>query len=142
MPKHIIDLDWVSWEAIKEGKQKFIVIKNNKFYQSGDLIALRRMNKEGTGYELDLTSTYFDLKFKLGWMIQGGQYGIDARHCIFQLEESLPLSPLFPEWINNKAMEFTTTLADDLGYNNLTWFVKLQLKISESIQEFSLSKKT
>ncbi len=142
MSKHIIDLDYISWDAIKEGKQKFIIIKNNKFYQPGDLIGLRKMNREGTGYEPNLVSTYFDLKFRLGWMIQGGQYGIDARHCIFQLEEQLPLTPLFPEWINEKSMDLTTMIADNLEYNNITWFVKLQLKISESIQEYSLSKKT
>lgn len=80
------------WDAIQRGEKSFEVRRNDRFFQRGDVVRLRRINENGNytpGPAGDRFSTQ-DLDFRIGWILQGGQFGIEPGYIVFQLE---PLEP-------------------------------------------------
>lgn len=77
------------WDAVKAGQKRFEVRKNDRFFQSGDTVILRRLDDDGYHLATDPEKGRFstrDLQFKIGWILQGGQFGIEPGYCVFQLE--------------------------------------------------------
>lgn len=70
------------WDAIERGEKRFEVRRNDRFFQRGDIVVLYRSEPYALPDFEEPT-----LKFKIGWFLQGGQYGIDPQYCVFQLEE-------------------------------------------------------
>jgi hypothetical protein len=95
MTEHVLKTLGTAWDAIKAGEKGFEVRKNDRFFQRGDVVVLRKLHEDGRHYATDPTSpsrfATLDLKFKIGWMLQGGQFGIESGYVVFQLE---PLTPV------------------------------------------------
>ena len=90
MKEHILKTEYTVWEAIARGEKRFEIRLNDRFFQKGDIVILRQMSENGRHYEPDYgkgTASTNDLTFKIGWFLQGGQFGLDSRYCAFQLEE-------------------------------------------------------
>ena len=89
MSQHILKTQHEAWLAIEAGEKRFEVRRNDRFFQRGDTVVLRKL-REGTDYyETDPNGGRFstrDLTFRIGWMLQGGQFGIEPGFCVFQLE--------------------------------------------------------
>jgi hypothetical protein len=71
------------FDAVKAGKKRFEVRKDDRFFQSGDLVRLQRYNPELKSY----TPGCDPLEFRVGWILRGGQFGIEPGYVVFQLED-------------------------------------------------------
>lgn len=90
MTVHTLKTLGTVWDAIKCGEKTFEVRKNDRFFQRGDTVRLRRLEDDGYHYTTPPGERFgtLDLDFKIGWMLQGGQFGVEAGYVVFQL---LPL---------------------------------------------------
>lgn len=88
---HVLKTVGVIWDAVESGAKRFEARKNDRAFQSGDVVVLRRLHDEYTWkHDWDEKGLPRDLAFRIGFILQGGQFGIEAGHCVFQLE---PISP-------------------------------------------------
>ena len=82
------------WDAVARGEKLFEVRENDRFFQAGDTVELIRLSEDrsGAGYDLDFGASCIGeprrLRFRIGAILQGGQFGIEPRFCVFSL---LPL---------------------------------------------------
>lgn len=89
MIEHVLKTVGGAWDAVERGEKRFEVRRNDRFFQSGDTVILRRLRDGGFYVESDYNGKTRDLRFRIGWMLQGGQFGLEPGYCVFQLE---PLS--------------------------------------------------
>lgn len=86
------------WDAVQRGEKLFEVRKNDRFFQAGDTVKLCRFDGEPTARcykdQRGDTSSYpmpsGTLTFRVGPVLQGGQFGIEPGYCVFSL---LPQEP-------------------------------------------------
>lgn len=85
MATHTLKTIDIYWDAVSAGLKRFEVRRNDRAFQSGDTVILRRT--EGSGYYSEGSTKFStrDLTFTIGWMLQGGQFGIEVGFCVFQL---------------------------------------------------------
>lgn len=86
---HVLKTAATVWDAVASGEKRFDVRLNDRFFQRGDVVRLRKLDETGRNYATEpgkRWSTY-DLDFRIGWILQGGQFGLDPRYIAFQLEE-------------------------------------------------------
>lgn len=80
-----------AFDAVKAGLKRFEVRKNDRGFQSGDLVVLRRLygpDDEVNEWRVgELDGEADALTYRVGWLLQGGQFGIEPGYCVFQLEE-------------------------------------------------------
>lgn len=88
MKEHILKTLATAWDAVAAGEKAFEVRRNDRFFQRGDIVVLRKLDEDGWHYATGLSGAYStcDLRFKIGWMLQGGQFGIEPGYCVFALE--------------------------------------------------------
>lgn len=89
MVEHVLKTIGTVWDAVESGEKRFEARRNDRFFQSGDIVVLRRIEDNGY-YSSSPDGGRFDtcdLRFRIGWMLQGGQFGIEPDYCVFQLEE-------------------------------------------------------
>lgn len=89
MKEHILKTIGTCWDAVKAREKTFEVRRNDRFFQKGDTVVLRKMDETGRYYEQGPDGGKFstcDLKFTIGWVLQGGQFGIEPGYVVFQLE--------------------------------------------------------
>ena len=67
------------FEAVASGSKTFEVRKNDRFFQRGDFVTLLETLSEN-GSQTGASAT-----FRVGDVLQGGQFGIDAGFCVFSL---------------------------------------------------------
>jgi hypothetical protein len=72
-----------AYDAIEARKKRFEVRKNDRMFQTGDIVVLQRLDLRGISQPKEMT-------FRIGWILQGGQFGIEPGYCVFQLEEMDP----------------------------------------------------
>ena len=102
MRVHVLKtLDYV-WDAVASGAKRWEVRKNDRGFQSGDTVVLRKLRPNGIDEDKTLDDThkagavvighwcFRDLRFRIGWMLQGGQFGIEPGYCVFNLEPEVP----------------------------------------------------
>lgn len=80
------------WDASAAGQKTFEVRKNDRFFQRGDIVELlkwepteqRYIRSDGDGYTVyeDDAAT---LRFRIGPLLQGGQFGIESGYCVFSV---------------------------------------------------------
>lgn len=86
MAEHNLKCDAVPFDAIKLGLKLFEVRQNvDRNFQSGDTCILNRQCASSmTGI------MRFDgqrLRCRVGWILQGGQYGIEPGYCVFSIHD-------------------------------------------------------
>lgn len=93
--EHVLKIADLAWQAIERGEKPFEVRRNDRFFQRGDIVVLRRCDDKG--FYIPPPGCSFgtqDLRRRIGWMLQGGQYGIEPGYCVFTLEpENTPADP-------------------------------------------------
>lgn len=89
MVEHTLKTIDTVWDAVASGQKRFEVRRNDRFFQTGDMVILRRIDATGR-YTTNPPGSFNtqDIRFRIGWMLQGAQFGIEAGYCVFQLEEA------------------------------------------------------
>lgn len=92
MKRHILKTLATVWDAVASGEKTFEVRRNDRFFQTGDIVVLRKIHEPHemfAGKYVEKPGERFstcDLEFKIGWMLHGGQFGIEPGYVVFQLE--------------------------------------------------------
>lgn len=88
MVEHVLKTTITVWDAIESGQKRFEVRRNDRFFQQGDIVVLRKWDAEYHWYAPNegRKFTTCDLRFRIGWMLQGGQFGVEPGYVVFQLE--------------------------------------------------------
>lgn len=69
------------FDAVERGEKTFEVRRNDRAFQTGDILELRRLSEiRGVGYE-DGTV----LRKRITYLLQGGQFGIEPGFCVLGL---------------------------------------------------------
>lgn len=92
--RHVLKTLPTCWDAIESGEKRFEARKDDRFYQRGDTVVLRRFDPKD-GYTNAPGGGRFstrDLAFTIGWMLRGEEFGIKPGFVVFQLEP-LPTPP-------------------------------------------------
>ena len=77
------------WDALEAGTKTFEVRKNDRAFQTGDVIVLTRTRENGSydtrpqdrGGEFSRSQ----ISFRITYLLQGGQFGIEAGYCVLGL---------------------------------------------------------
>lgn len=85
MTEHILKSQAVLFDAVVAGRKCWEVRRNDRQFQSGDHVILLRIEKQATG---ELAYTGHQHRAIIGWMLQGGQFGVEPGYCIFSLESA------------------------------------------------------
>jgi ASC-1-like (ASCH) protein len=72
------------FDAVKRGEKTFEVRKNDRAFQTGDLLTLVRMDPEKTYSEAWPKET---LEVRIVYLLQGGQFGIEPAYCVLGIEK-------------------------------------------------------
>ena len=72
------------FDAVKSGEKTFEVRLNDRAFQTGDILELRRCTTGSAG------GVYYDtftepLHKRITYLLQGGQFGIEPRYCVLGL---------------------------------------------------------
>lgn len=76
--------------AVRDGLKTFEVRKNDRLFQSGDYVELTFWdpnNPEGERDLNELGECPREITRRIGWILGGGQYGVEAGHVAFTLED-------------------------------------------------------
>jgi hypothetical protein len=93
MAKHELKTIARYWDAVNKGEKLFQVRKNDRFFQAGDTVVLLRLHDYGRphrpysdkyGNETGIADAA-RLTFRVGPILQGGQFGIEPGYCVFSL---------------------------------------------------------
>jgi hypothetical protein len=79
VPKHELKTWPEPFDSVAEGKKTYELRVNDRGFQSGDLLLLRRydpMTRRYTGRELSA---------RIGYITIGGEWGLPAGLCVFSL---------------------------------------------------------
>jgi hypothetical protein len=95
---HILKTLATVWDVVAAGKKSWEARRNDRFFQSGDIVVLRKieLGRYAGGFIYPMIDgKYADLTFRIGWMLQGGQFGIEPDYCVFSLEPIKPAKTLY-----------------------------------------------
>jgi uncharacterized protein YqfB (UPF0267 family) len=67
------------FDAVLRGDKTFEVRKNDRGFQTGDVLTLVRMDEDKPYLEGWPTQS---VTVKISYMLQGGQYGIEPSYCV------------------------------------------------------------
>jgi len=72
------------WDAVKSGAKSFEVRRDDRGFQRGDVLVLRRWDTEGHRYMDDYE---FAVRRRISYVLTGGQFGIEAGYVVMGLQE-------------------------------------------------------
>lgn len=85
---HILKTWPVYFDAVRDGLKNFEVRRDDRGFQKGDFVELRRTRPDSLhtvefGYD---GKPMYVQTFKIGWILTGGQVGIEPGYIVFSLE--------------------------------------------------------
>lgn len=69
------------FDAVADGRKTFEVRLNDRAFQTGDIVRLRKVNDKG--FYADYISAWIERR--ITYILQGGQFGIEPRYCVLGL---------------------------------------------------------
>lgn len=85
MQTHHLKTDALYFDAVERREKTYEVRKNDRFFQTGDVVVLHRIDPfEAVLHFLDENDPNA-LRFRIGAFLQGGQFGIEPGYCVFSL---------------------------------------------------------
>jgi hypothetical protein len=90
--EHILKTWPPYFDAVKRGEKTFEGRKNDRNFQPGDTVVLQR-TQEDICWRVDCDEdgkAKHELRFRIGYVLKGGEFGIEEGYCVFSL---LPLEP-------------------------------------------------
>lgn len=82
--KHTLKTLPCYFDAVTMGEKRFEVRRNDRGFQKGDTIELVRLDDK---FQNRIDQFAKPLLFRIGYILQGGQLGIEPGYCVMQLEE-------------------------------------------------------
>lgn len=79
---HVLKTTYEAWHAVESGAKRFEVRKNDRLYQTGDIVELQCL-RQG---DCSLLYSSQTLRFRVGFVLHGGQFGLQDGYVAFQLE--------------------------------------------------------
>jgi hypothetical protein len=80
------------WDAINDGRKTFEVRRNDRAFQTGDILVIKKVDARGyylmDGY--DFGAEPYTLRKRITYLLQGGQFGIEPAYCVLGLGEENP----------------------------------------------------
>lgn len=71
------------FDAVEDGSKTFEVRLNDRAFQTGDVLVLRRY--EDTQIGPRPTIPFREIRKRVTFILQGGQFGIEPRYCVLGL---------------------------------------------------------
>ena len=101
MTEHILKTNAEYWEAVRTGEKMFEVRRNDRGFQIGDALILRRQSKDAVGNFVEDRSRDnrpYELRCRVTYVLPGGQFGIDPDYVVLGMAsdehtERLPREP-------------------------------------------------
>ena len=79
----------VYFDAIRRGEKTFEARLNDRGFQKGDHVILMRTYEDSPGTveppPFGNSDAMYELHFQIGWILTGGQFGIQDGYCVFSL---------------------------------------------------------
>ncbi len=83
MTTHTLKTEAPYFDAVERGEKTFEVRRDDRGFQRGDKVILERMHDESSW---NLDSSADPQIFTVGWILTGGQFGIEPGYVVFSLE--------------------------------------------------------
>jgi hypothetical protein len=88
MVEHILKTLPDYWDAIERGEKPFEVRRDDRGFQKGDVLVLRRLTKNvGEKWVPEYRDGYRDLHRKITYVLTGGQFGIEPGFVVMGLKK-------------------------------------------------------
>lgn len=82
---------WVRfWDAVASGEKTFEVRKNDRAFQTGDVLVLQKFDPETGGYVRKDTlpgTPPETIRKRVTFLLQGGMFGVEPGYCVLGLGE-------------------------------------------------------
>lgn len=77
------------FDAIVSGAKTFEVRKNDRAFQTGDILELIMVNERGRPYPME-GQIYGEITIRkrVTYLLQGGQFGIEPQYCVMGLGDA------------------------------------------------------
>lgn len=79
------------FDAVAEGRKTFEVRKNDRAFQTGDILELQKVEDEPPHYSVNPPGERFGktiIRKRITYLLQGGQFGIEPGYCVLGLGEA------------------------------------------------------
>ena len=89
MTVHVLKAEAPYYDAAVQGKKTFEVRRDDRGFQAGDIVKLQRLRTDGmfkTDVEYSSGKVSHEIEFSIGWILTGGQFGIEPGYVVFSLE--------------------------------------------------------
>lgn len=76
------------WDAVADGTKQFEVRRNDRAFQTGDILVLKMYDPENHVYVWDghdSKAKIFTIRKRITFILQGGQFGIEPAFCVMGL---------------------------------------------------------
>jgi hypothetical protein len=77
------------WDAVASGEKTFEVRRDDRGFQKGDVLVLRKLEKTVTGgYRESCDNGFKELRRKIKYVLTGGQLGIEPGYVVLALAKA------------------------------------------------------
>ncbi len=84
LTEHVLKTWPQYFDAVKRGDKTFEVRRNDRGFQKGDVLVLQRLRGDQPT-EAELSTPLQELRFRIGYVLTGGQFGIADGFCVLSL---------------------------------------------------------
>lgn len=81
--EHILKTLPQYWDAVERGDKTFEVRRDDRGFQRGDTVVLRRLPEDGTNYARG--HSFPTIRRTIGWILTGGQFGVEPGYVVLAL---------------------------------------------------------
>ncbi len=85
--EHILKTLPEYWDAVERGEKTFEVRRDDRGFQRGDTVVLVRLDRFASGAVFE---SHRRLRFTIGWILTGGQFGIEPGYVVLALHPEAP----------------------------------------------------
>jgi hypothetical protein len=88
--EHVLKTWGRYWDRVASGEKTFEVRRDDRGFQKGDILILRRTDDEPPYYYTPGSDGRFstrDLRKRVSWILTGGQFGIEPGHVVMALTD-------------------------------------------------------
>jgi hypothetical protein len=94
MTEHILKTLPDYYEAVERGDKTFEVRRDDRGFQKGDTLVLRKLARDTWGkptiYVEYVDGKPVEQRVRVLWVLSGGQFGIEPAHVVMSIEKSRP----------------------------------------------------
>lgn len=86
------------WEAVATGGKNFEVRRDDRGFQKGDILVLRKFNPATGSYVMGGKSRWdvAEVRRRVTWILTGGQFGIEAGYVVMGLADAADAAQAAP----------------------------------------------